>query len=153
MSFIYVSYLLSVPPTCPRQIKSGGHVPLCAPWCRRLWYCMVDNIVTQMYGDDSARSIFNWYRPVITIWTDNRLLLPSDCEWAAAAAAAAAVRRRYFTSSVVGRAVVGRFVHLQFSIGWNQGCSPKKEVGDAWKKTYYYNYYNHLTASFPGQPG
>ena len=35
MNFIYVSYLLSVPP-CPRQIKRGGHVPLCAPWCRRL---------------------------------------------------------------------------------------------------------------------
>jgi len=37
ISFIYVSYLLSVPP-CPRQIKSEGHVPLCAPWCRRLWF-------------------------------------------------------------------------------------------------------------------
>jgi len=30
-------------PPCPRQIKSGGHVPLCAPWCRHLC-CFVRNL-------------------------------------------------------------------------------------------------------------
>ena len=35
MSFIYVSYLLSVPPV-PTTNQKWGHVPLCALWLRRL---------------------------------------------------------------------------------------------------------------------